>query len=140
MGQAACASAWMADETATTPGDRLTDPTVTPEQRTYVLLMHLSLIATHFVGITLVLAPLIMWQIKKNESAYIDDQGREVVNFQLSLFIYGLLITGLSIISCGIGVIAFIPLYILAVVGMILGAIAANKGEYFRYPATLRLI
>jgi uncharacterized Tic20 family protein len=139
MGQAAYASAWMPDETAQSTS-RLTDPSVTPDQRTYALIMHLSLIASHFIPFALVIAPLIMWQIKKDESPYLDDQGREVVNFQLSLFLYSIILAVLAMVTCGIAAIGFIPLYVLAVVGMVMGAVAANKGEYFRYPATMRLI
>ena len=143
MGQAAYASAWMPNETVQSPfsRDRLVDPAVTSDQKTYALLMHLSLIATHFVPFALVLAPLIMWQIKKSESAYIDDQGREVVNFQLSLFLYTLAIIPLAIVTFGLAAFVLVPaVYILGIVGMIMGAVAANKGEYFRYPATMRLI
>jgi uncharacterized Tic20 family protein len=141
MGQAAYASAWMPDETVQSPGARLVDPAVTQDQKTYALIMHLSLIATHFVPFALVFAPLIMWQIKKTESPYIDDQGREVVNFQLSLFLYSLAIIPLAIITLGLAAIILVPaVYFLAIFGMIKGAIAASKGEYFRYPATIRLI
>jgi len=140
MGQAAFANSSMFEEPVQNPGTKLVDPAATQEQKTYALIMHLSLLASHFVPFALVLAPLIMWQIKKDESAYLDDQGREIVNFQLSLLLYGVLLTVLALITCGFAAIGFIPLYILAVVGMIMGAIAAGKGEYFRYPATMRLI
>lgn len=140
MGQAAFASTWMPDETVQTPRERLVDPNVTDDQRTYALIMHLTLIAFHFIPFALVIAPLIMWQIKKTESPYIDDQGREIVNFQLSMFLYGLALMALTFITCGIAAIGFLPLYALAIIGMIMGAIAASKGEYFRYPATMRLI
>jgi uncharacterized Tic20 family protein len=141
MGAQAYASTWM-DNGPGQPvrGERLSDPSATPEQRTYALVMHLSLIASHFVPLALVVAPLVMWLIKKDESAFLDDHGREATNFQLSLLLYALLIGALSIVSCGIAAVAFIPLYVLAIVGMVLGAAAANRGEYFRYPACLRLI
>lgn len=141
MGAQASASTWM-DNGPGQPagGERLSDPSATPGQRTYALVMHLSLIASHFVPPALVVAPLVMWLIKKDESAFLDDHGREATNFQLSLLLYALLIGALSIVSCGIAAVAFIPLYVLAIVGMVLGAAAANRGEYFRYPACLRLI
>lgn len=141
MGQAAYASTWMSDETVQNPGAKFVDPSVTSDQKTYALFMHLSLLATHFIPFALVIAPLIMWQIKKSDSPYLDDQGREVVNFQLSLFLYSLAIIPLAIITLGAAAVILVPaVYILGIVGMIKGAIAANKGEYFRYPATMRLI
>ncbi len=138
MGQGV-ASAWMSEEDVPTPRERAVDPSATPDQRTYALILHLSLIASHFIPFALVLAPLVMWQMKKDESPFLDDHGREVVNFQLSLLLYSLGLTVLTALTC-VTVVGFIPLYILAVVGMVMGAVAAHKGEYFRYPATLRLI
>lgn len=134
------ASAWMPEETVQTPREKGVDPSATSDHRTYALLMHLSLIALHFIPFALVIGALVMWQIKKGESSFIDDHGREVVNFQLSLLIYSLALTALTVATCGFGAIGFIPLYILAVVGMIMGGVAASKGEFFRYPATMRLI
>ncbi|MBX3402821.1 MAG: DUF4870 domain-containing protein [Phycisphaeraceae bacterium] len=141
MGGQAYANAWMNEQPGQpVRGERLVDPAATSDQRTYALIMHLSLIASHFLPLALVIAPLVMWLIKKDESAFLDDHGKEATNFQLSLLLYALLIGALSIISCGIAAVAFIPLYVLAIVGMVLGAAAANRGEYFRYPACLRLI
>lgn len=141
MGAQAYASMWMENE----PGqpartEPLRDPAATPDQRTYALIMHLSLIASHFVPLALIIAPLVMWLIKREESAFLDDHGKEAVNFQLSMLLYALGIGALSLVTCGIAALAFIPLYVLAIVGMVLAAAAANRGEYYRYPACLRLI
>ena len=141
MGGQAYASAWMNEQPGQpVRGERLVDPAATSDQRTYALIMHLSLVASHFFPLALVIAPLVMWLIKKDESAFLDDHGKEATNFQLSLLLYALLIGALSVVSCGIAAVAFLPLYVLAIVGMILGAAAANRGEYYRYPACLRLI
>jgi hypothetical protein len=130
----------MPEDTFNKPAERLVDPDATPDQRTYVLIMHLTLIATQILPLALVIAPLIMWQIKKDESRFIDDHGREIVNFHISILLYALALTALTFITCGVGAIGFLALYALGIVGMIMGAAAANRGEYFRYPATLRLI
>ncbi len=140
MAQAACASTWMHNENGHNPHARLVDPNVTADQRTYALFMHLSLIATQIIPFAIVILPLIMWQIKKDDSRFLDDHGRETVNFHISLLLYSVGIVLLSLITCGLAAVAVVPLYILGIVGMIMGAIAANRGEYFRYPATIRLV
>jgi uncharacterized Tic20 family protein len=124
------------------PSQRLTDPLATSEHRTYSVLMHLTLLL-HATAVGLPLAPvvvLVMWLVKKDESEFIADHGREALNFQLSLIIYALVFTALGFVTCGVTWVLGLGVYVLGIVGMILAAIAANRGEYFRYPMTLRLV
>ena len=107
-------------------------------ERTYAMFTHLTLLAYHFIPVPVVPA-LVMWLIKKDESAFIKDHGREVVNFHITLVIYGLISLPL-VYACGIGLVFLLAAYVLGIVGMILGAVAANKGRFYRYPACLRLI
>ncbi|MFG0247037.1 MAG: DUF4870 domain-containing protein [Phycisphaerales bacterium JB052] len=123
---------------------RAYDPDATDDERTYALLMHLSLLAHLVLTLIAFGIPLIMWLVKKEESPFLDDHGREAVNFQISLFIWSIIFTvaaiPISIITCGIGVVvAFVPT-VVAVVGMIQAAIAANRGEFYRYPMTFRFV
>jgi uncharacterized Tic20 family protein len=118
-------------------GERHVDAGATPDQRTYALFTHLSLIVAHF-GV-LILPPLIMWLIKRKESPFIDDHGREALNFQISLAVYAIVST-ILIPVCGIGVLGYLAIYILGIAGMVMGAVAANRGEYFRYPMTIRFV
>ena len=85
------------------------------------------------------LIPLIIWLVKKEESPFIRDQGKEVINFQLCALILCVTLFLTSIVTC-IGWV-FIPLVILfsAVVGII-GAIKASDGVAFRYPVNFRMI
>lgn len=117
---------------------RVVDHGAAEWERTYSMFSHLSLIAWHFV---LPVAPaLIMWLIKREKSSFVDDHGREALNFQLSLLAYGVGVFVFGLVSCGAGFLLYLPLYALAIVGMILAAIAANKGEYYRYPMTIRFL
>lgn len=115
---------------------RFADPDATSSERTYAVLMHLSLLAAHVLVPILPLA--IMWIIKRKESPFIDDHGREAMNFQISLLIY--FVAGTLLTVVGIGVLIMLATWALGIVGMILAAVAANRGEFYRYPATLRLI
>lgn len=107
-------------------------------ERTYSMFMHLTTLVMHTILVPIVPA-LIMWQIKKDESAFVRDHGKEVLNFQISLLIYGLVCVPL-IYACGIGIPLMLGVYALGIFGMVMGAVAANKGRYYRYPACLRLI
>lgn len=119
------------------PFQRLHDPTAQPWERNYALATHLAGFAWHLL--IPVVPSLIMWLIKREESAFIDDHGREAINFQLSLLVYGLI--GLATFwICGLGFLVWAAAYVLGIVGMILGAIAASKGEFYRYPACLRFL
>jgi uncharacterized protein len=115
----------------------------TKDERLWATLIHLSGIlgcvttVVHVPGGNLLL-PLILWLIKRDGSAFINDQGKEAVNFQITATIA--LIIGIVLIFMCIGVIILplVGLYILVI--SIYAAIKANEGVAFRHPLTLRLI
>jgi len=104
-------------------------------ERTYALFTHLSLLLAHMVP---VIPALVMWLIKRDQSHFVDDHGREALNFQISIVIYVLACIPFTFIFIGIP--ALMGVYGLAIVGMIMGTIAASKGRFFRYPMCLRLV
>lgn len=131
------AGATMPDPTFTERKDRLVDPHATSTEKTYSTLMHLSILLFH-VAVPVV-PPLVMWLVKRDESPYINDHGKEAVNFQISLVIYFLL--GLALTPlCGIGIPLMIAVYVLGGIGCVFSSLAAHRGEFYRYPACLRLI
>lgn len=117
---------------------RLVDSNATAEQRTYATFMHLMLIFATLTVLPMVLGPLVMWLIKRRDSAFIDDHGREALNFNISILIY-MLASGLAFV-CGIGVVLMPVVWVFGMVVPVLAAIAANRGEYYRYPACIRII
>lgn len=85
-----------------------------------------------------IIAPLVIWQIKKDGFAFVDKQGKECLNFQISFTIYAL-VAGLLMFV----VIGLILLPIIGIVGLvfiIIAAIKANNGEDYRYPFNIRFI
>ena len=108
------------------------------DERTWAMLCHFSAFAGLIFPFGNFLAPLIIWLIKKEELPFVEDQGKEVLNFQISMTIY-LLISGmLCIILIGIPII--IGLVIFCFIITIIAAISANDGKFYRYPINLRLI
>lgn len=85
-----------------------------------------------------IIIPLIIWLIKKDESSLVDDQGKEAVNFQISMTIYGFIAA--IIIFIGIGILLVLGVVIVDIVFMIIAAIKANNGEKYRYPLAIRFI
>lgn len=99
----------------------------------------------HILGIfTGVIGPLIIWLIKKDQSRFVDDQGKEALNFQIAALLAYAVLWIASIVTLGIGFLLTGPLMLLVWVGVIvfciLAGVAANNGQYYRYPVTLRLI
>jgi len=85
-----------------------------------------------------IIAPLVIWQIKKDDFDFVDEQGKEAVNFQISVLLYAL-VAGLLCFAC-IGVGLLLVVYILDVVFLVIAAIKANDGMHYRYPLTIRFI
>lgn len=120
-------------------GTRVSDLAAQEWERTYALFTHLTILTFHLL--IPVLPALVMWLIKRDQSPFVDDHGREAVNFQISIFLYALLLAPIGVVTCSLGWWVGYPLlYVLAIVGMILAAIAANKGQFFRYPMTIRFL
>jgi uncharacterized protein len=112
-------------------------PAADQNAKTWGMLSHISAIVASFVGISL-LGPLIVWLMKKNEHPFIDDQGKESLNFQITVMIALLVIA--PTICLGIGFFLLPIVAIAALVLSIIGGIKANEGVPYRYPWTLRLV
>lgn len=109
------------------------------QEKTWGMLCHLSALGVFvFPAFGNIIGPLIVWLIKKDESPFVDDQGKESLNFQISLTIYCLVSSILILVA--IGIILLIALGIAFLTLVIIASIKANEGEEFRYPLTIRLI
>jgi hypothetical protein len=93
----------------------------------------------HLLGIFFGFVPsLVIWLIKKDDSAFISQEAKEALNFQITLMIGFFVAGALTVIL--IGIFLFPVLWILDVVFCIMGAVAVSKGQGYRYPFALRLI
>ncbi|HIO91743.1 MAG TPA: DUF4870 domain-containing protein [Leucothrix mucor] len=102
-------------------------------------LTHAAAILGIMLPMALVLGPMIMWMVRRNDSAFIDAQGKEAVNFQLTILVTSFILVLLG----GITKIFFALSAVVLAVGMIFSAIAAiniYKGKDYRYPFAVRLI
>ena len=120
------------------------------EERQWAMFAHLAalvggiLTAGWAASLGCVLGPLIIWMMKKETMPFVDDQGKEALNFNITVGIAFLALTVLSVVTLGIGLIVAIPLWIVIgiawLVFSIIAAIKANEGVAYRYPFTLRLV
>jgi uncharacterized Tic20 family protein len=110
------------------------------DEKTWAMLAHLSLLGHLVLPVFSILAPIIIWAVKKDDSSYVGDHAREAINFQITLILYHLIAIPLAIVTCGIGGLLVLVAYVLGVIGMVMAAIAANRCEFFRYPMTFRLV
>ena len=115
-------------------------PTGAPSKdaKMWAMLCHLGGIAGALFPFGNVILPLIFWQIKKDEFPFVDDQGKEALNFQISISIYALATIPLFCIVIGPFVLGAVSIF--SLVMLIIAAIKANNGEKYRYPLCLRLI
>jgi uncharacterized Tic20 family protein len=105
----------------------------------WAMLCHLSaLVGLLGNGIGFLLGPLIVWLLKRDMHPFVDEQGKEAVNFQITMFIAFFVAAVLIFILIGIPLL--IALGILDVVLPIVAAIKTSNGEHYRYPFALRLI
>ena len=107
--------------------------------RTWCILAH----ATALVGFLVpvaghIVGPLIVWLAKRQDSSEIDAHGKESLNFQISMLIYGLISGILCLILIGFFFLAI--LHLLNLVLVIVASIQASEGKLYRYPITIRLI
>jgi uncharacterized Tic20 family protein len=108
------------------------------DARTWAMLCHIGVFAGYIIPFGHIVAPLVIWLIKKDESPFVDDHGKESLNFQISMSIYALI--GLVLTLVVIGAVLLIAAVIFDVVMVIIAAVRANSGERYRYPLCMRFI
>lgn len=140
------------NETATPPPPAAPSTPGAPsaEERQWAMFAHLSallggLVTAGWAGsIGCFLGPLVIWLVKKETMPFVDDQGKEALNFNITVGIAFLALLLLSIMTLGIGLVIAVPAWV--VIGIawlvltIIAAIKANEGVAYRYPFTLRLV
>lgn len=107
--------------------------------RNWAALCHLSALLGvffHFPGH--LLGPLIIWLAKRDDSPELDAHGKEAVNFQISMLIYNIVAAVFCLVLIGFFFLAV--LWVLNAVLVIIAAIQASDGKFYRYPMTIRFI
>lgn len=118
------------------PAARLRQEGLSSSDRNFAIWMHIApLLAFFVVGPFAAVAPMILWFARRDQSSFADDHGRETLNMSITgviFFVIGIL--------TGIGFLFWLVWAVVAMINVVRGAIAANNGEYFRYPMTIRML
>jgi uncharacterized Tic20 family protein len=102
------------------------------------MLAHLAAFAFFICPFGNVIGPLVVWLVKRDQSAFVADQGKEALNFNISVLLAALVCGVLVFIL--IGILLGVALFIFWLAMTIVAAIKASEGARYRYPFTLRLV
>ena len=112
--------------------------TPSKEERNWATLAHLSALLAFFTVIGGIIGPLVIWLIRKEDMSYASDQAKEALNFQITVFLAGIVAAILCLILIGFVLLAILALADLVLI--IVAAVKASEGVQYRYPFNLRLI
>lgn len=113
-------------------------PTPGPEARQMAMFCHLAALAGFVIPFGNVVGPLVLWLVKKDADPFIDDQGKEAVNFQITITLASIVCMMLMLVV--IGFLLIIALAVIWLVFTVIAANQANQGQAYRYPYILRLV
>ena len=103
-----------------------------------------GLLSSWIGGLGVFIGPLVIWLMKREEMPFVDDQGKEALNFNITFAAIALVLVVLGVITLGIGFIVALPLLVILgiawLVLTIVAAIRSNEGTTYRYPFAVRLI
>jgi uncharacterized Tic20 family protein len=108
------------------------------DQRIWCMTCHLSALLGYVIPLAHVLAPLLVWASRRSAVPGVDEAGRESLNFQLTVSLFGLI--GVVLSPVFIGLILLFAVVVLHVSMTLFAALAAQRGETVRYPVNLRII
>jgi len=108
------------------------------DEKTMAMVCHLLGLVGYIIPLGNIIGPLVLWQIKKESSPYIDYHGKEAVNFQIALTAY--IIVALLLCMVLIGIVLLPVIGIGGLILMIMASIKAKDGEMYRYPYIFRLL
>jgi uncharacterized Tic20 family protein len=108
------------------------------EARTWGMFCHLGAFAGYIIPFGNIFAPLVIWLVKRDESPLVAEQGKESINFQLTMTLYAI-IAGILVIVL-IGFLLLFALMVFDVIMVIVATVRVNAGEKYRYPLNIRFI
>lgn len=113
---------------------------LTTDEKQWAMYCHMSgLIGVLFCGVTSI-GPVVLWQLKRQLSPFVDENGKEAVNFQLNIFAYYLATAFLATVIWSGFLVLTVGAVLYGGVMAVLAGMKANEGKEYRYPAIVRVI
>ena len=113
-------------------------PQPSKEARQWAMFCHLSALLGIWIPLGTLIGPLVLWQLKRETDPFIDAQGKEALNFQITVAIASAISLLLMIVVIGFFLFGLVAIG--ALVLTIIGGVKANEGQPYRYPFTWRLV
>ena len=110
----------------------------TQDERTWGMLAHLTAFSGFLIPFGNIIAPLVVWLAKRDQSQFVADQGKEALNFNISVLLAGAVCAALVFVL--IGILLGVALFFYWLAMTIVAGIKASEGIRYRYPFTLRLV
>lgn len=107
-------------------------------ERDWAMFAHLITFSGHFIPFGHIAGPLIIWSLKKDEMPFVNDQGKEALNFQITMTL-AFIVAGVSLFIL-VGFVLLPAVWLLNVIVTIIAAVKANEGVAYRYPLSFRFI
>ena len=108
------------------------------EANMWAMFCHLSALIGFVIPFGNIIGPLVIWVLKKDEYPLVNENGKEALNFQISMTIY--ILASVLLIFVVIGIPLLIALGFFELFAIVIAAIKANEGVTFRYPLSIRFI
>ena len=109
------------------------------EDRQTLMLTHLSQLLNYITGFGGLIVPLVLWTTNRDKIYQMDEQGKSIINFQLSMMIYAF-ISVPAILLLGLGILGLIVVGVLSLIFPIINAIKVNNGETPNYPMSIEFL
>ena len=106
------------------------------EDRQTLMLTHLSQLLNYITGFGGLIVPLVIWSTNRDKINQMDEQGKSIINFQLSMMIYAFICIPL-ILLLGLGILGLIAVGIVSLIFPIINAVKVNNGETPNYPMSI---
>jgi uncharacterized Tic20 family protein len=110
----------------------------TPEQKQTGMFLHISQLLNLLFPSLGIIAPILIWQLKKDEIPALDAHGKMIANWMISALIYSVVSGILCFVL--IGFLGLAALFVMGIVFPIIGAVKANNGEFYEYPLTIKFL
>jgi uncharacterized Tic20 family protein len=109
------------------------------EDKQILVLTHLSQLLNFVTGFGGLIVPLVIWVSKKDEIYQMDEQGKAIINFQISMLIYAIICIPL-ILFLGLGILGLIFIGCMNLIFPIINAMKVNNGETINYPLSFQFV
>ncbi|MEI7771007.1 MAG: DUF4870 domain-containing protein [Chloroflexales bacterium] len=111
---------------------------VSADERNTAMACHLVSFLGYLIPFADLIATIVIWSSKKDQSAFVREHGAEALNYQISFYIYALISLVLTFVLIGFLMLAALTIFDITVT--IIAAVKASNGERYRYPLTIRFV